>query len=299
MARTATWTRIGKDVSTVKTIQDVLRESGLDYTVEKKPMFLGSGVEIPDKVATVATGTDRVLGVVSKKYEILQNADAFDFIDQVPGIQFERAGETKAGMVYVIGKLPGVTVLNDEFTPYVIFQTSHNGRYNIQATICPLRIVCQNQFAMSFKQMTNTIHLRHSSQLSTKIAQAQQLLIDAAQYMSKFKNTAEELAAIHITSRDSAYRIIDKFFDAARTAKDSDRQQKAMEERKEFFIDCYDTIDNVNFKGTAWGLINAYTDYTTHRQRKNTATAAESAFTSVTFDTAGMTKFIEMVRDNA
>ena len=42
-------------------------------------------------------------------------------------------------------------------------------------------------------------------------------------------------------------------------------------------------IDNVNFKGTAWGIINAYADYITHKPVKNTKNADENKFEMVTF----------------
>lgn len=294
--RTATWEMIGTDVSTKTNVTDVLKESGLDYEVSKSPILLPSGFEIPDRVATVKNNGDYI-GVVSKSYEIYQNQDAFDFINNVPDIEFVKAGETRTGMVYIIGKLPEVTVLNDTFAPYVIFQTSHNGRYNVRATICPLRIVCQNQFNMSFKAMRNTIDIRHSRQLPHKVAQAQTLIVDTAQYMQGFTNTAEELAMLKLNNPDSIYEIIDAFFDSTKEL--TERQEKLMEAKKEFFIRCYEEDDNTNFRGTVWGAVNAFSDYTTHKKTKDTANKNESAFMSVTFDPTAMARFLEIAKSKA
>ena len=297
MSRTTTWRNLGTEVENL-TIDQVLAKAHLDYTVSKEPVMTQSGVLIPGKVATVKDdGTP--IGVVSKNYEILQNKDAFDFIQDVPNIQMERAGETGTGMVYLIGRLPSTTVLGDTFTPYVIFQTSHNGRYNVRATICPLRIVCQNQFAYSFKQMRNTVDIRHSRQLPTKIAQAQQLLTDTAIYMQGFTNTAEELAVLKLRNADSVYAIIDAFFDS--TKEISERQQKHMEERRQFFIDCYNQEDNANFTGTAWGVVNAFSDFTSHTAVKakngNVKRAQERKFMKVTFDT-DILKLMQCIKAN-
>ena len=294
--RTATWNSIGTDVSTTTTIDEVLKTSKLDYEVSKSPILLPSGVEIPDKVATVKDNGDYI-GVVSKSYEIYQNSEAFDFINNIPDIKYERAGETKSGMVYIIGKLPEMTVLNDTFAPYVIFQTSHNGRYNIKATICPLRIVCQNQFNYSFKQMTNTINIRHSRQMPYKVAQAQRLITDTATYMQGFTNTAEELAMLKLDSRDTVYEIIDKFFKSTKEL--TERQQNALNNKKDELIRCYLAEDNREFHNTVWGLANAFTDYETHRQTKKTATSNESKFMSVTFDPTAMNKFMEIAMEYA
>ena len=197
MAREVTWRGIGTDVSKLTTVEDILKEANLNYTVGKQDIFLANGTQIPDRMATVAIETSRPLGVVSPTYEVFQNDDAFAFIEEIPGIQFEKAGETDTGLVYIIGKLPELTVMGDTFAPYLIFQNSHNGRYNVRATICPLRIVCQNQFAFTFTQMRNTIRIRHSRRMTDRVAQAQEFLADTALYMQGFTNTAEELAILH------------------------------------------------------------------------------------------------------
>lgn len=293
MSRVATWNQVGTDVSQCHTLEELLTTSGLDYTVHKEKMFLASGVEVPDKNCTVRdNGTP--IGVVSTKYTVYQNQDAFGFISDIPGIRYVRAGETQSGLVYLIGALPDLTVLGDTFTPNVIFQNSHNGHYPVKATICPLRIVCHNQFAYSFKQVRNTISIQHSRRLPEKVAQAQQLIIDTAQYMNGFTNTAEELAALHITDTDR-YAIMDAFFDS--TKEMTERQRAAMEEQRAFFEKCYEEDDNTNFRGTAWGIINALSDFETHRAVKQTENVSESRFMSVTFDTTTMQKMLSIISD--
>lgn len=294
--RTATWINIGTDVRDCENISEAITKAKLDYKVGKSEILLPDGRIIPDRVATMKD-TGEYIGVVSPSYEIYQNEDAFEFISEIPDIQLVKAGETNTGMVYVIGKLPEVEVLNDSFEPYVIFQTSHNGRYNVKATICPLRIVCQNQFAMSFKQISNSIDIRHSRQLPSKIAQAQTLLRDTAIYMKGFTNTALELAQLKIGSTDNVYAIIDKFFEG--TKQITERQQKVIEGKKEFFLRCYEADDNTEFRGTVWGLTNAMTDFLTHKKHKNTKNANDSTFMSVTFDTTALNKFVQIAKSMA
>jgi hypothetical protein len=214
--REVTWARIGTDVSEKRTVSEVLEKAGLNYTVHKEKILIPNGTEIEGSVATVKSTGD-ICGIVSDKYSVYQNDEALDFVNNIPDIQFERAGETHKGMIYLIGKLPDLEVLGDKFTPHVIFQTSHNGNYPLKATICPLRFVCQNQFAWSFRQMRNHVTVRHSSLMPVKIAQAQVVINDTAQYMNGFTNTAEELALLHI-SDTTRHAIIDAFFDKKCTA---------------------------------------------------------------------------------
>lgn len=293
MVREATWTRVGTDVSQQTSVEEILKQAHLDYTVIKEPVYLHDGILVPSRIATVKKETREPIGLVSDRYEVYQNADAFKFLEEIPDIEFVRAGETYNGMVYIIGKLPSLTILNDTLTPYVIFQTSHNGWFSLRATICPLRIVCQNQFAMSFKNMENTISIRHSSRIDSCIAEAQQLLKDTALYMQGFTNTAEELALLHITDTDRN-KIIDAFFESTKAI--TDRQKEALDEKKTRLNLCYKDADNANFTGTAWGLVNAFTDYETHRERKQTERSAETTFSQVTFDASAMSRLLSIIR---
>jgi len=302
--REATWINMGTDVRGMTDVNEILTKANLDYNVVKQDIQLPNGFVIPKKKATIKEGTNEYIGVVSDTYEIYQNQDAFGFINEIPNVTFEKAGETSRGLVYIIGKLPETQILGDTFNPYIIFQTSHNGLYNVRATICPLRFVCQNQFAVSFKKMRNTVDIRHSRRLPTKIAQAHTLLTETAAYMESFNDTAEELAAIKVTNMDTVHQILDKFFDKVKEDRElrkqkeaTERQMKRIEAQKEFFIDCYRSEDNSNFRGTVWGLVNAFTDYTTHRQRKKTLTANEGAFMEATFDSVNTNNFLEVVRE--
>lgn len=294
MNRTATWTSIGTDVTEQTSVSEILKAASLDYTVGKEPIYLNGDILVPNKQATVKLETREPIGVVSSNYEVYQNTDAFSFLEEIPNIRFVRAGETYNGMVYIIGELPDLKVLDDKFTPYVIFQTSHNGEFSLRATICPLRIVCQNQFAMSFREMHNNISIRHSSNLNSNIVVAQQLLKDTATYMQGFTNTAEELALLKINAADHN-RIIDAFFDSTKAI--TDRQQTMLLDKKNEFETCYLSNDNSNFVGTAWGLVNAFTDYETHRERRQTARSAETTFATVTFDPTALTRLLSIIRD--
>lgn len=295
--RNTTWANIGKNVEATN-VADVLKQAHLDYKVSKQPIytsFEGKSILVPNKVATVRDDTKEVLGVVSSRYEICQNIDAFDFVDNVEDVQFVKAGQTYNGMIYLIGKLPDVSVLGDTFTPYVIFQNGHNGIYTIKTTICPLRIVCQNQFNMAFKESTNTISIQHSRQLAGKIAEAKKIITGTAQYMKEFGNTAEELAMLKIGDDTSVRNIINAFFVAGEEA--SNKKIENVNEQREALYNAYKADDNANFTGTVWGLVNGFSDYITHKKiAKKTTNKEDSKFMSVTFDLKMFKAFMDHVK---
>ena len=125
--RTATWRNVGADVSKCRTMEEVLKVSGLDYTVVKRQAYdrfggrfrkLTGQYYTERKVGSPKAG--RWYGPVGESYTVIQNIDAFSFADYIEGITYVKAGETAKGLVYVIGSLPPVTILGDSFVPYIV-----------------------------------------------------------------------------------------------------------------------------------------------------------------------------------
>lgn len=297
MTRTSTWSAIGTDVSAAKNVSEVLHAANLDYTVEKQKMVTESGIEVQRRFATIAHYADdstRYLGDVGENFTICQNADAFSFVDEIhDDIKFVKAGETHNGLIYVIGELPSIDVLGDKVTPHVILQNGHNGRFQLKSTIVPLRIVCQNQFNISFKESPNTITIMHSSQLESRIVAAKKLLQGAAEYMEAFKANAEFLAGVK-TSHQACLKIINDFFmQDVRTEDMTPKQIEKVQEKISRMKTAYLTEDNQNFHGTLYGLVNAATDVITHKEIRPSEKSDDSKFLTVTFDPRALATFTE------
>lgn len=267
--RTTTWHAIGKDVQECKDVEQVLKASGLDYTVTKQPVYNFDGVDfkqIPNRFVTTRDTDGHTYDVVSDQFEIIQNRDAFDFVNYMgEDLSFEKAGETGNGMIYIIGKLPEVDILGDAFTPHVIFRNGFNGKVKITAAICPLRLVCQNQFNFAFKNTANTMTIRHVRNAENKLIEARETLRLAADYMQELNTMAERFAGMKISGA-RAEKVAQYLFPIPEDTRINPMKLKVLTEGREKFKKAIDADDNANFKGTAWGLINAYTDMITHKE---------------------------------
>ena len=271
--RTTTWHAIGKSVEECKSMEQVLRKSGLDYTVEKRPVFMTDEFTkphaIPNRFVTCRPDPKngfKTYDVVSDKFEIIQNKDAFDFVNYMGDeLSFEKADETAGGMVYIIAKLPEVNILGDAFTPHVLFRNGFDGKTKITAAICPLRMVCQNQFNFAFKNAQNTITVRHVQNAESKLEEAKETLKLSAEYMAELTLMAERFATMKITG-ERAERIVKYLFPIPEDTVINAFKRKTLEDARAKFKRAIDADDNANFKGTAWGMINAYTDYITHKE---------------------------------
>lgn len=275
--RTATWTNIGYDIRKATTVEEALKLSHLDYTVEKVPCFLADGTPIPGAFCTKKENSLETFGVVGKEFSIIQNIEGFDFINALvgEGLTFLKAGENRK-MVWIIGQLPTIDILGDKVTPHVIFQNSHGGNTTLKATIAPLRIICQNQFNLTFRKADNKISLRHTSSIKDRLHTAETVLAQNSIYLDEFKKKAEEMASAKV-SKAKVDSFLDTIFEVK--AEFNPTQTKNMEEKRTRFLAAYQAEDNQNFIGTQWGLVNAYTDYVTHKPlKKDTPTALENHF---------------------
>lgn len=272
--RTNTWSNIGTTMKETN-VSDVLKTAGLDYTVTTTPVFTefnGQKIQYPNKVMTVRDD-GHPYGIVSERYVPMQNKDAFDFINYIDDdITFVKAGETETGLIYMIGELHEMDILGDKFKTYAIFQNSHNGRYQLAMSICPLRIVCQNQFNLSFKESNSTFLIRHTKSMDRKIALAAETLNSISHYMGVFNDKAQLFASQKI-SETNITKFLNFMFPTDETM--SQKTIEKVEEEKSKFLRAYNADDNQNFKGSAWGLLNGLTDYITHQEYKRKVENAE------------------------
>ena len=298
--RESTFANLGNDITANTRIVNGLPED-FCFSVSKKPMgFIGN-----DGQFNVVKGTSTIVrddnghayGAVSDKYTPVDNLEALGHVQYMEDLTLRKYGETHTGMQYLIGELPETQILGDSFKPYLIYRNSFNGRFPIQVAISPLRIVCQNQLTWAFGKSQNTISIRHTKTAKEKVAQAQEVMMGVNDFLKDLTKEAERLAGVHLTPAQEL-EIIRSLFPIKEDM--TDRQKAVLTEQIQRFEVARHTADNANFKGTAWGLVNAYTDYLTHNQAvRETKTGAENRFVAVSFDPRLLGKLLTAIRQVA
>ena len=293
MERITTWENLGVKEETTS-YMNLLEAASLNYEVEDQDLYVdyeGSKILVPDRKAIIRKDTQEVYGIVSNKYQICQNHEAFDFIDYLDGVTLERAGEA-GSMIWMIGRLPEVSVLGDNITPHIIFQNSHDGSCSIKSTICMLRIICQNQFVASFKESPATIHIRHNGDLQAKLQSAKETMQGVYDYIKNYDKVANEFATKKITVK-KFNQIVEKYFEIPEDV--SPRTEENIMMRREQFIKTYKAEDNQNFKGTKWGVINAFSDLITHEEFNRKTKNWEDNRFLYSLNPATMNQFMKLV----
>ena len=264
MARISTWEKVGTESSS-NNYRTLLKEADLDYNAVATDAYVdynGSKILVPNKKVILRDDTQEVLGVVSDRYQLCQNRDALDFVEDMDDVTLLRAGGV-GGMVWMIGQLPEVDVLGDKITPHLIFQNSHDGSCSIKTTICMLRIVCQNQFVASFKDSPATINIRHQGDMDEKLIIARETMRGVYDYVKNYNSVANEMVMKKVTP-DKFNEIVNGYFKIPEDA--SDRMKNMIELRRIRFHEAYNVDDNQNFIGTQWGVVNAFSDLITHEE---------------------------------
>lgn len=199
------WHRLGEDQQIFDRpmfVDEALKACHADYTVQAQPVMVlprdiqdkilrGERIDedtllslvIPNKQATVRTDINQSLGVVSDQYGIVQNADAFKFVDMFCSGQFANRDNTpvietcgvlgRGERVFVTAKFPQQVVLDarrdDVMDMYVVFTTTHDGTGCVKCMVTPIRVVCNNTLNLAMKKNIGRINFRHTSGVMSRL----------------------------------------------------------------------------------------------------------------------------------
>ena len=272
--RETPWHGLGTIIQEAPTSADALRLAGLDWTVNQNPVFTEGGFEIPNYKANVRSSDNTVLGIVTDRYKVVQNAEAFAFTDSIidtGNVLYETAGSLRNGKtIWMLARMPETNILGDKFDPYMCFTNSHDGSGAVKVCMTPIRVVCNNTLNMALANASRCWSTKHIGDISSKLEEAKHTLIMANNYMKKLDEEADKLANQKI-SEDEIAKILDELF-PVNEDKDSDRKKNNVEEAKNQIMICYMAPDIAKFIGTKYGFLNAVSDWCGHATpARNTA----------------------------
>lgn len=262
--RETPWHGLGTIVQEAPTSKDALDLAGLNWTVDGKPVFDVNGNPIKGYKANTRSSDGSVLGVVTDRYKVVQNSEAFDFTDALigEGVTYETAGSLKNGKtIWLLAKMPKRNILDDKFDPYICFTNSHDGTGAIRVVSTPIRVVCNNTLNLALNTATRSWSTRHMGDMNSKLQEAKHTLQLANDYLDALADEADRLANEKF-SNEEVLAVLDEMFPV--TPEMSNRQRNNAEIVKDGIIACMYAPDLVKFLNTKWGFLNAVSDYVGH-----------------------------------
>lgn len=274
------WHGLGTEVSHAMNSAEALELAGLDWEVTPRSIHTDNGIVIPGYIANTRSSDNKVLGVVSDKYKIVQNKEAFAFTDNLLDneAKYVTAGSLRGGKnVWMLAELPETKILGDAVGQYLCFTNTHDGTGAVRVFCTPVRICCNNTLNLALNTAKRSWSCRHMGNMESKMHEASRTLELANKYMEELAITADQLANTTVTD-ERLYQIVAEMFPVDED-KQSHRQLANMEQAKKEFMVAYYMPDIKQFRKTAWGAVNAMADMVAHSSpRRNTATYQENNF---------------------
>lgn len=266
--RVKPWHGIGTIVEKCPNSKEALRLAGLDWNVEQRDVCTDSGVLIPGYKANVRDSDQSILGVVSERYQVVQNEDAFAFTDTLlgEGIKYETAGALQGGRrTFILARLPQRFIIaGDEIMPYFVIMNSHDGSCSIKAAMTPVRVVCQNTLNIAFRTAKRTWMTKHTSNIMERIDDARITLQFAEQYMQELGKGVDELVHKRLTDK-KVMEYMSEFFPVTEdmTAAQKKNNLVMLQDMKARYFDAPDLKD---VGKNAYRFVNAVSDFATHAE---------------------------------
>lgn len=263
------------------------------------PVYTGDRKLIPGYKANVRDRDGKVLGVVTDRYKVVQNAEAFAFTDELlgRGVRYETAGSLQAGRrVWILARLPREYIITGEqITPYLIFSNSHDGSGAIKAALTPIRVVCQNTLNLALDTAKRTWSMIHTGDIRSKLREAEESLFLAEKYMASLGAEIENLQRKKLTDKQ-VLGFMEELLPleagaAVQQKKNVEKLRKDMERRY------FDAPDLQHVGKNAYRFINAVSDFATHaRPLRKTANHKENLFARTIDGNALIDRAYQMVK---
>ena len=147
---------------------------------------------------------------------------------------------------------------NDTTRTYLLVNTSHDGSVAVQASVTPVRVVCQNTLNMALRGVKQSFKIRHTSTVGGKVQAARETLNLTYSYMDEFEKQAQALFEQSITDKQFNDLIVGLY---PKPEKDTKGAVTKWENKIDLINGLYFTSPtNETVKGTAWGAFNALTE---------------------------------------
>lgn len=273
--------------------ETAIRLAHLDWQVDKESIQLqADGQPVDNYWALVRQDTRAPLSVVGNDYSVLQNRDAFAFLDSLQAdgiIRYEACFALKGGRgIVLLARMPSVDFVtrDDAILRYILFSAWHGGGA-IVATPTGVRAQCANMTRLAIRDAHDRgtlLSIRHSGDLTSKLSTMRHYLAQFDRAFSDYRENAQRLVKGYTPEQAAAY--IDALFpkpvdgSGARSVNNRERRVDAV---RLAFRSAAQNLPSV--RGTWWALFNAVTETVDHatpaRQSRDLVARAENRFISV------------------
>lgn len=287
------WHGLGNRLPAKQPIEVWQKAAGMDWTIQEAPVrfladsigSLGSIHSFEDQKVLYRSDTKEALSVVSQRYQVVQPKEVLAFyrdLTDVSGYALETAGVLKGGKKFwALAKTGQSASLkgNDQVNGYLLLATSCDGTLATTATPTTVRVVCNNTLSIAVNGATQAIKVPHSTRFDPQ-AVKQQLGIAISQW-DGFMYRMKTLAERKVKSHEAMNYFLRVMCDVQPGTIDSAglANERALKRVQALYDGQGKGAELDAAKGTAWGLLNAVTEFVDHERRaRSTENRIDSAW---------------------
>jgi phage/plasmid-like protein (TIGR03299 family) len=283
------WHGLGQEVKKGATIEEIEKAAHLDWQVNLVPACyrvptkddgaLNGGMLVESRHRFLLRGdTNKPLTLVGPDYVPFQNRQILDFFRkyvEAGDMHIETAGSLNGGQnIWALAKLGvgfdvGTAAQPDKSDGYVLLMNPHQYGKGMIAKLTEIRVVCQNTMTMALGGRGSSVQLWHTAELSEgRMEEIRERLNLSKEKLVRSAEEAKKLSAAQIdylTAVDFSYNL---FAPTADREKIEDAP-KPVDRVLKLFGGEAKGADLPSAKGTAWGLLNAVTEYFDHERGRS------------------------------
>jgi len=281
------WHRMGKQLTAGADLATWAVEAGLSHTVKRSQVSCttpdGLVIPFPDRDVLYRSDTKAPLSVVSKWYQVVQPSEILGFFSELiehNHFSLETAGALDGGKrIWALARVnDGECILDaDMIRPYVLLATSYDASMSTTAKFTSVRVVCHNTLTMAAgygeqkasetDPVGSVIKIPHNAKFDAKDVRLDLGIV--FDQWERFLATTRKLARQQV-NETFASAFLKALLPAPAAAKEGHKPPRSVEESKAYreimglFQGGAIGSDLPEAKGTAFGLLNAVTEYVDH-----------------------------------
>lgn len=271
------WHGLGKRLTEHQPLEVWTREAGLDWRIHEAEVLFRAD---PDKTLEVQahpeakvlyrSDTLAPLSVVSNRYQVVQPRDILEFYRElvsVEGFALETAGVLKGGKkLWALAKtgLEADVHTGDAMKAYLLLATSCDGTLCTTAQFTSVRVVCHNTLQLALKDGTGVVKVPHSTTFDPQTVKAALGLGRSS--WDQFLESTRQLAHRKLHRFEAMHYLVSVLGDRERALAEQPNA-KAIERVYRLYDGHGRGAQLASAQGTAWGLLNAVTEYVDHERR--------------------------------
>lgn len=272
-----------------KTAEEAIEQSGLNWEVNKLPIYLKDGTQVPRNFAMQRSDNGDFFGTVGKNYTTLQNKQAFAFFDTLvaDGVaSYEAAGATQHGSrVWVRASLNESVEIGDKdkIGKYVVLSNTHDGTGAVHVFVTPYRFICSNALSamvVGAKRNGEIYSIRHTAALNAKAKEALKTL-ESVNNTYKSLEVSWKMMAEFIMPPVKIDQYFEKLF--PNTEDKKNRGKQIREEVRHYLATGRGS--ELGIDKTLWGSYNAVTEFLSHNMNARKGQTEDKHFDSLMFGT--------------